>query len=739
MLVICIFFCSIELYANDAIIIDAQHYSHVMGEMRNYRVILPPGYYENTDKKYPVVYFYHGWSQRYFGSLVRNEEDHSKPKIDDELSALVAKHSIIIVKPDGYNADPDNSYYLRPYNIGPVETHRQFPLYFPELVNYINGHYKTIADRNHRAISGFSMGGFMSFWIAGKYPHLLSAAGSFCGSSEFVVGPKDFPVEYHHKDMYKNYEGLKLRLHFGKDDFIRAYHRDIDRIWLQLMDNYDSQVYEGGHAVSGLADMFSFYADVFKSPPKVPQQWHHTDVYPEFSVWGYEVSSDRNVPGFTVLENVDKNGFQLSVRKFLPQGETLPSVKLSVLTAPLYKKNTEYIINVVNLFTQQKSQQKIRSDDSGRLKIKLNGGFQEVGISESVGSPNISIASVKVENPDWATANDDMSVLIELVNKGSGDAEDVTAKLLPYRNTARIKKDVSHIENIGVNEVTSLTSPFVFRTTSDSSGILKFKLLLTDQKNHQWQESFTVDIKPESAPTGNFEIADGREITFVQGGKDTVTSVLGVGNGDGEVNPGESIAILVKDEGILWPASLYSSDPDVDLSGSHTRVSDSWTEFDHVGGSFKYSVPTISSDCSGKTIHLLAEYWIPDYPDHHIRNNKISILVSGKDQTPPKMAWAEIGDDNIIQVRLYDGGNISQASATFQLEDEPETKFLLDLNDEGIDGDSVAGDKVFSRQIKAPKFGLYQISVTASDFLDNTTTIQIPEPSTLYGAKLYYK
>ncbi len=42
----------------------------------------------------------------------------------------------------------DEEYYVRPYNIGPVETFRQFPTYFPELINYIDNHYHTIANRD---------------------------------------------------------------------------------------------------------------------------------------------------------------------------------------------------------------------------------------------------------------------------------------------------------------------------------------------------------------------------------------------------------------------------------------------------------------------------------------------------------------------------------------------------------------------------------------------------------------
>src|SRR5436853_7356299 len=48
-------------------IIDSRHYSGVFGEMRNFRIFLPPHYSDNPQKKYPVIYFMHGWSQRYFG------------------------------------------------------------------------------------------------------------------------------------------------------------------------------------------------------------------------------------------------------------------------------------------------------------------------------------------------------------------------------------------------------------------------------------------------------------------------------------------------------------------------------------------------------------------------------------------------------------------------------------------------------------------------------------------------
>ena len=44
---------------------DRQHYSTVFGHDKSYRLYLPEGY-ESSTKKYPVIYFFHGWGGRHF-------------------------------------------------------------------------------------------------------------------------------------------------------------------------------------------------------------------------------------------------------------------------------------------------------------------------------------------------------------------------------------------------------------------------------------------------------------------------------------------------------------------------------------------------------------------------------------------------------------------------------------------------------------------------------------------------
>ena len=722
---------------HEVTIIDSMHYSNVFGEIRNYRIFLPPGYFENPQKKYPVIYFLHGWSQRYFGDggQAYAEFDKGNENTGDNIANFVSAHEVIVVKSDGYNRGPDEKYYLRPYNIGPVETFRQFPLYYPELIDYIDTHYRTIADREHRAISGLSMGGFMTFWIGGKYPHLFSAAGNFCGSAEFMVGPKNFPVEYRHIDMYKNYAGTNVRLNYGDKDFIRSYHQDMNRIWPQVMDNYESKIYDAEHSTCGLGEMFGFFLKTFEHPPARPQKWDHTDVYPEFSVWDYHVSSDRNVPGFTILENVDKKGFRCSVKEFLPDGELMPFVNLSITTPAVYEKNTKYVINDVDTRNLKTFQDTILSDSAGRIQISINGSRQEIGINKMADKPkpNICIATVEIANMQWATTGKDVAVKIKLLNKGLSAGKNITAKLLATRSSANIKQSESEFGNIAVNETQVCKNPFMFSVENDSIEIEKFKLTIQDENKNEWVEFFEIPLKKDAPEIKDFEIADGKIFTVAKGGTDTETILLGSGNGDGVANPGESIVILVKDKDKYWRTNLFSSDKYINPFGVNTRVSDDWTPFDHVGASAKYSVPLISSDCpQNHSIEFFAQYWLPEYPLHIIKQGLIKIEVEGKDNTAPKISWVHIQGDNIIQAKVYDGSKIQYVKAKLISADDPAKTFEVELKDDGIAGDRAEADNVFSKKIPEQKFGFYRVVLEAVDFSGNKTLEEVPDNSVLH-------
>src|SRR5262245_19794743 len=111
------------------------HTSQVMGGPRTFRALMPPAY-ATSKKRYPVIYWFHGYEQ-------------TNQAAEAEAAAYVGSHDVMIV------------------SAGPVETEGTYPLYFPELVDYVDKTLRTIADREHRAITGFAAGGFMAFWLAG--------------------------------------------------------------------------------------------------------------------------------------------------------------------------------------------------------------------------------------------------------------------------------------------------------------------------------------------------------------------------------------------------------------------------------------------------------------------------------------------------------------------------------------------------------------------------------------------
>lgn len=715
-----------------ATIIDARHYSNVFGETRNYRIFLPPGYFENPGKRYPVIYFFHGWSQRYFGSSnPYGDFDKGDENGGDNIANFVSTHEVIVVKADGYNRSPDEKYYVRPYNVLPVETYRQFPIYFPELVEHIDTHYRTIADREHRGISGLSMGGFMTFWIGGKYPHLLSAAGNFCGSPEFVVGPKDLPVEYRHLDMYKNYGGMNVRLHYGDKDFIRGYHDDLNQVWPQVMDNYSFKMFDAAHSTCGMGEMLGFILKTFDNPPAKPARWHHTDVYPEFTVWGYKIMTDRTVPGFTTIENVDARGFRTAVREFLPDGEVLPSVALSVRTAPLYEKNQSYTIHDFNTQTLKATQRTVISDGEGRLLIDLDGGAHEVGINKKSDKANVTIAAAEVRDSRWATTGENVTITLKIANKGMTAAKDLRATVMPTRSTAIVAKPEVRIGNVAVNG--SADATISIRVVADTIQVEKFKVIFHDGGKNEWVDYFEIPFEKKLPVISDFEIADGKTVTVVKSGNGSETVQLGIGNGDGVANPGESIVIFIRDANKLWRAELTGKDPYINPFGISHRQSDNWASFDYVGGSAKYSIPVIASDCpQGHAVEFVAEYWQPEYPMHIIKRGVVKFNVSGKDTTPPALAGMHATGDNVLQVKLYDGGKIQNVKATIIDEKDSTKTFTSPLTDDGKGGDRSEGDRVFSQRIPSQVFGIFKVVIVAEDAFGNRTEYKPEETVVLH-------
>jgi hypothetical protein len=606
-------------------IVDLAHYSKVFGEERHFRVFLPPEYESVVDKRYPVIYFFHGFGQRYNSWGGMPNGDIGTDYGGDNVASFVGSHDVIVVRWDGYNPRTPGENYVRPYNIGPVETSRQFPLYFPELVDYVDTHFRTIADRDHRATSGLSMGGFMSFWIAGKYPHLVSSASNFMGSSEFTVGPKEMQTEYRHTEMCANYEGVRTRIVTGSRDFIRWYHSRMNAIWNFTRPFHETAEFDSEHGTPGMAQTLQFHMNAFQNPLPKPLLWHHADVYPTFEVWGYSVSTDRQVPGFTVLENVCRSGFRSSVREWLPDGALLPAVAVRIATDRLYRAGSVYSIGDLDLDSGQVINTSQTADKEGRLHFVLTGARHEIGITGNK-DPVLTIAGWRVVGAPWATAGKSVRLTLMVLNKGSRTAKNIAGTVSSPNPSVSFERAAFSLPRLAPGAQAAGEIGFVVRDAARE--VVSLQVHLAANTTDLGTFPVIVPLRPNVAAITEFSVADGVRLPLWRQAVHKNEETLGSGNADGVANPGETIAIVVPDRDAFRPVELFTSDACTDNT---RRISDSWAGYDHVGESDKSSLPVISANCpAGHEIVFFARYKLPHKPDHILKQGIVRIRVSAR-------------------------------------------------------------------------------------------------------------
>lgn len=131
---------------------------------RTVLVLLPPSYDTAKSRRYPVVYFLHGYQSQAEGTVgwTKMEERH-------KAAMAATGREFIVVAPDS-DTKMGGSMYSDSVTVGNFETFTA-----KDLIAYIDSHYRTIAKRESRGIFGHSMGGYGTLRIGMKHPELYSA------------------------------------------------------------------------------------------------------------------------------------------------------------------------------------------------------------------------------------------------------------------------------------------------------------------------------------------------------------------------------------------------------------------------------------------------------------------------------------------------------------------------------------------------------------------------------------
>jgi S-formylglutathione hydrolase FrmB len=152
--------------------------SKIYSRSINYSVLLPENYNTSTDS-YPVVYLLHGYGD--------DQSSWYKYGLIKYYSDLGAGQNgpMIFVMPVGYN-----SYYVNRYN----GSTNYMDFFTAELVPHIDSVYRTKKDKEHRAVMGYSMGGYGALILPSKNPDIFQTgvvlSMSFRTDSQYVAEPQ---------------------------------------------------------------------------------------------------------------------------------------------------------------------------------------------------------------------------------------------------------------------------------------------------------------------------------------------------------------------------------------------------------------------------------------------------------------------------------------------------------------------------------------------------------------------
>ena len=208
-------------------------------------IILPDNY--SKEKKYPVVYLLHGYSDNYSKWVL------TVPSIKN----LATQHEVIIVCPDG----AFSSWYVD----SPIDPDFQYETYITkELRAYVEKNYSTIDKREGRAITGLSMGGHGALIVAMRNKELYAQAGSMSGVTDIMTLDRSLDLtkrlgtKIENIDVWKNHSAyylaetlkngeLRLAIECGTGDFLYDSNVKFHQKLLELKIDHDYTERPGVH------------------------------------------------------------------------------------------------------------------------------------------------------------------------------------------------------------------------------------------------------------------------------------------------------------------------------------------------------------------------------------------------------------------------------------------------------------------------------------------------------------
>lgn len=238
-------------YHPEGTVVESYHECSVPGPTRRRLLVYLPKGYQDSDQRYPVIYLIHGARGNEAAWITKGKILHYA----DSLFDCGAAKPCIIVFPNlnHYKNDAD---YGNSRSQGAMESFyetdgRAESAFVLDVVEHIDSCFRTIPDKEHRAIAGMSIGALQSIYISAWNPDVFDHVGLF--SPLYKAPPKHGRYAWfygHLKDNHKRqFEDAPQTydIEIGRSDFfyphIAGYRRYLTR------NGYEFQYFEypGGH------------------------------------------------------------------------------------------------------------------------------------------------------------------------------------------------------------------------------------------------------------------------------------------------------------------------------------------------------------------------------------------------------------------------------------------------------------------------------------------------------------
>jgi len=186
-------------------------------------IYLPPSYYKEPNKKYPVVYFLPGYedtvdvyTKGFYGGY------YFESSMNSNLTQGRIKEVIMVIV-NGYNI-LEGSFF----NNSPV-TGNWEDFVVNDVVNYIDANFRTLPSADSRALIGLSMGGYGALHLSMKHPTVFSIGLGECPGLASPTGMMKTSL-FDNTTVIKRIIGIKKELNaLSKEEAHKAYFEIIKK------------------------------------------------------------------------------------------------------------------------------------------------------------------------------------------------------------------------------------------------------------------------------------------------------------------------------------------------------------------------------------------------------------------------------------------------------------------------------------------------------------------------------